>query len=413
MVVPGMSTRHAPDARLPLWHMGTGMVAALLGGLALLVWGPALLAHPMGDPPTLAVTHLFTLGWLAMTIVGATYQLVPVVLEVPLASQRLARAGYPLLVGGVLAMVVGFWLVRTGLLVGGAVAVALALMAYAVQIAVTALRARAGRGTRGFFLLASAYLLGVAVIGLLLATDWRWGYPLPDLVPTHLLFALAGWVTLLAMGVSYHLTPMFALSHDAHADGGLWVLTGFSGGILALVVVSGLGWPPAWIALVALIPLGAVAVFLRDQVRLLRARRRALDVGLRLAAAGFAYLGLTAVAVWLDLAGIVHLGHGALVVLALVGWLGCLVGGQTYKIVPFLVWYRHYGARAGRGRVPLLREMYRERQANVGSIGIMAAGLLLTAGVAFQVPGLERGGAIAWLIGYGTLAWNMLQVQRA
>lgn len=413
MVVPDMSTRHAPDARLPLWHMGTGIVAALLGGLALLAWGPALLAHPLGNPPTLAVTHLFTLGWLAMTIMGATYQLVPVVLEVPLASQRLARASYPLLVGGVLAMVAGFWLVRTGLLVGGSAAAALALMAYAVQIAVTAGRARTARSTRGFFILASAYLLGVAVLGILLATDWRWGFALPDLVPTHLLFALAGWVTLLAMGVSYHLTPMFALSHDAHADGASVVLGCFAGGTLLLVAGSALGWPPAWVAAAALLPLGAVAVFLRDQVRLLRARRRALDVGLRLVAAGFAYLALTAVVVWLDLAGLVHIGHGALVVLALVGWLGCLVGGQTYKIVPFLVWYRHYGARAGRGRVPLLREMYRERLANLGSIGLMAAGLLLTTGVAFQLSALERGGAIAWLFGYGTLAWNMLQVQGA
>ena len=411
--MPGMSTRHAPDARLPLWHIATGIVAALLGGIALLVRGPALLAHPLGDPPTLAVTHLFTLGWLAMTIVGATYQLVPVVLEAPLASQRLAHAGYPLLVAGVAAMVAGFWLVRPGLLVGGAAAAGLALTAYAVQIAATAARARGGRTTRGFFIVASAYLLGVAVLGILLASDWRWGFALPDLIPTHLLFALAGWLTLLAMGVAYHLTPMFALSHDAHADGGAWVLSGFAGGTLLLVVAGALGWPATWVAAAALVPLGAVGLFVRDQWRLLRARRRALDVGMRLAAAGFAYLALTAAAVWLDLAGVVHIGHGALVVLALLGWLGCLVGGQTYKIVPFLVWYRHYGARAGRGRVPLLREMYHERLANAGSIGLMAAGLLLAAGAAWQSPGLERAGALAWLIGYGTLAWNMIQVQRA
>ena len=89
------------------------------------------------------------------------------------------------------------------------------------------------------------------------------------------------------------------------------------------------------------------------------------------------------------------------------------MAGQTYKIVPFLVWYRRYAARAGREKVPLLREMYDERLAALGMWGLAAAGLVLAAGAAAGTPWLQRLGAVCWLVGYGVLAWNLGQVLRA
>jgi hypothetical protein len=57
----------------------------------------------------------------------------------------------------------------------------------------------------------------------------------------------------------------------------------------------------------------------------LRSRPR-LDAGLRLTTLAFGYLGLLAVVGWIDLAGLVRLPASVLVILALLGWLGCLVG---------------------------------------------------------------------------------------
>lgn len=408
----GMATRHAPDVRIPLVHLLTGVVAALGGGLVLLWQGPELLRQPLGDLHTLALTHVFTLGWLAMTLMGASYQLVPVLLQVRLPSERLAAAGYPLLAAGAALLVAGFATAHPLLLaVGGALA-ATALLAHAGHIAATVLRARARPVQRVFFLASAACLALVAVLGSLMAADLRWGFLRVDLLPTHVLAALVGWTALLAIGAAYRLVPMFTLSHGPAENGGLAVAVLLLAAALLLPLRPLL---PAPVAALCALPLPVAAgLFLLDQRRLFRARLRAhLDTGMRLSVAGFGYLGLTALAAFLDLAGLVHLPPATLVVLALLGWLGCLIAGQTYKIVPFLVWFRRYARGAGTERVPLLREMYDERLARLGMWSLVAAGLLLAAGTTAGSGLLLRVGALGWVVGYGVLAANMLQVLRA
>ncbi len=412
--VNSIAAAHAPDVKIPLAHILTGAVAALFGGLLLLWQGPALLRHPLGDFRTLALTHLFTLGWLAMTITGATYQLVPVVLEVRLHSERLARAGYPVLAIGVALMVAGFWAARLTLLIPGALLAAVALLVYAGHMAVTALPSPAHRMHRLFFLGATAYLTLVCILGGLMVAEFRWGFLHVDLLPAHVIAAILGWATLLAMGAAYKLTPMFALSHGHGEGAGTAVFALGASGTLLLLVGAVLGWPASATALIGLPLLGAVVLFLRDQWLFFRSRYKPrLDVGLRLVVVACGYLGLTALLGWADLAGLLRLPPAALVILAVLGWCGCLVGGQTYKIVPFLVWFHRYASQAGREKVPLLREMYDERVAGVGMWGLAAAGLLLSAGTGAGIPWLLRLGALAWLGGYGALAYNLLQVLRA
>ena len=410
----GIATRHAPDVKIPLAHMLTGVCAALLGGLLLFWRGPTLLRQPLGDFRTLALTHLFTLGWLAMTITGATYQLVPVVLEARLYSERLANAGYPALAAGVGLMVAGFWTARLALLVPGAFLAASALLVYAGHIAVTVLRSPAARVYRRFFLAATAYLALVCVLGGLMAASFRWGFLRADVLPAHVIAAVMGWVTLLAMGVAYKLTPMFALSYGHGEARAPTVFALAAGGTLLLLAAALFGWPRPVVAVAALAPAGAAALFLRDQWRFFHSRHKPrLDVGLRLVAVACFHFALTAALGWAALAGVLRLWAATLVVLAVLGWLGCLVAGQTYKIVPFLVWFHRYSTRAGRKRVPLLREMYGERLAGIGMWGLAAAGPLVAAGVASGVAALARAGALARLAGYGVLAYNLLQVLRA
>lgn len=410
----GIATKHAPDVRLPLAHILTGALAAVLGGLALLAWAPSLLAQPLGNFHTLAVTHLFTLGWLAMTLTGASYQLVPVVLEVRLRSEWLALAGYPVLAVGIACMVAGFWSIHPLLLMVGALAVAAALLVYAGHVTLTVLQSPAHRMYRLFFLGATVYLVVVCALGTIMAASLRWGGLHRDLLPAHVIAAALGWLTLLAMGVAYKLVPMFALSHG-HGEGRGTTVFALSA-VGALLLLLGAIWdlPARGMAIAAVLPLCAVGLFGRDQWLFLRKRHKPrLDVGLRLSVVAFGYLGLVAVLGWLALAGVLRLGHGALVILALLGWLGCLMAGQTYKIVPFLVWYHRYAGRAGREKVPLLREMYDERVANAGMWPLAAAGAVLAVGAVVGVPGLERLGALCWLAGYGTVAASLIQVMRA
>ena len=104
----GLSTA---SIRLPLRFMLTGMLA-LAGGVIWLFACPEILSTYHYNPHIVAVTHLFTLGWITTIIMGALYQLAPVALETQLYSERLARWQYWMHVIGIIGMVWMFWIWR-------------------------------------------------------------------------------------------------------------------------------------------------------------------------------------------------------------------------------------------------------------------------------------------------------------
>jgi hypothetical protein len=89
---------------LPLPFLLTGAVGAALFGALLPLVAPQALIAP-GFPQVLALVHIATLGWLTMTIMGASLQLAPVILVSPLRAARLDAIQYPLYLVGVTLLV--------------------------------------------------------------------------------------------------------------------------------------------------------------------------------------------------------------------------------------------------------------------------------------------------------------------
>ena len=52
------------------------------------------LASTYMTPKVLSIAHVLILGWVTMIIFGALYQLIPVVMEVKLYSEKLAMASF-------------------------------------------------------------------------------------------------------------------------------------------------------------------------------------------------------------------------------------------------------------------------------------------------------------------------------
>jgi hypothetical protein len=75
---------------LPLAYLGAA-AAAFVAAMAALPWLAPELGGHYYHPRVLALTHAITLGWITMSILGASYQLIPIVLQRPLWSERLAR----------------------------------------------------------------------------------------------------------------------------------------------------------------------------------------------------------------------------------------------------------------------------------------------------------------------------------
>ena len=78
--------------------------------MAALPWLAPELGGHYYHPRVLALTHAITLGWITMSILGASYQLIPIVLQRPLWSGRLARWQLGVLSIGVIGMIAHFWI---------------------------------------------------------------------------------------------------------------------------------------------------------------------------------------------------------------------------------------------------------------------------------------------------------------
>ena len=111
MIPLGGHPGRTPSVTLPLAYLATAAIAFVLAALALPGLGAALAGHYY-HPRLLALTHVVTLGWITLAIMGASYQLIPVVIERPLCSERLARWQLPALAAGIMGMVGHFWIGR-------------------------------------------------------------------------------------------------------------------------------------------------------------------------------------------------------------------------------------------------------------------------------------------------------------
>src|SRR5262249_11708825 len=186
-----------PSPLLPLGYLVCAALAFLAAAMGVAWLAPELAGHYY-HPRLLALTHTVTLGWVTLAIMGASYQLVPVVLERPIWSERLARWQLAILVVAVTGMVAHFAL---GTWPGLAAAAALLAVGVALPLVNVALSLRgftAWTFTARLVALAYAGLGVTALFGLTLAANHAWPL-LPDqtfpMLHAHVQLALLGWVT--------------------------------------------------------------------------------------------------------------------------------------------------------------------------------------------------------------------------
>ena len=296
----GLATDDAPPLHLPGAHFALALAALVLGAAGL-VWGaPEIARGEMFAPHVLAIVHLFTLGWITTSILGALCQFLPVAVGTPIRSQR---AAYLTLVlhGGGLALFVG------GLLAGsavvfrtGAILVVVALASFALNLALTLARSSQRDVTFWALVLADTFLVATLTLGALLAWNLHTGAVLGaariEWLAVHVHVALAGWVLMVMVGVAHRLLPMFLLSHGASERPAqvAIALLALGSALLVLPLCHG-GLHQTWVAGGGCLALG-VGAFLAQAASFVRhRRRRAIDPGMKLALAGLGWLAVTVI----------------------------------------------------------------------------------------------------------------------
>ncbi len=407
----GMLVPTATSITIPLPYLVTGISAAALFGVLLPWIAPDALVAP-DLPHVLALVHVATLGWLTILVLGASLQLVPVMTVGPLRAARFVRWQFPVYVAGVSVLISGFWFFAVPLIILGGTLVVLAVLHHVVVLESTLIRAHTRPLSTRFLAAAFCYLLIVVGLGLTMALDLQFGFLdafWQHVLMTHLTLGIAGWLTNMLVGVSYTLIRMFALVHGHSDRVGRNIFALSQGGVLGIAAGTLLAWEWLWIAGGVLLCAG-IWLFAYDIVRMLRQRRRRpLDVTLRHSIASVCYLVVSAPLVVVALIGGDHsAGHrAALLLVLLVGWLGQSTVGYLYKIVPFLVWQGRFSALLGRQPVPLMRDLIRQRWAEISwwliNLGLPATAISLAGGWSWPV----RVAAVALGMGLALAAANI------
>jgi hypothetical protein len=380
----GGATPNAGSIPLAAEHFAAATLFLVAGAVGLNVVAPEIAAGLYASPRVAGVTHLFTLGWLTTTIFGALSQFLSVALGAPPRWVRLGHASFWTYAPGVALFAGGLATGRTALHHAGIGLVALGIVLALAKLAAGMPRARSRDVTWAAVLAASAFLLSTLVLGVILLHNLHTGF-LADarlrVLSVHLHVAIVGWALVMIVGVSHRLLPMFLLAHGADTR---WTRRALGALVAGVPLLAGgiaarralLAWPGA-----ALLACGVVC-FAWQARAFHRARiRRRIDVGMKFAAAGIAFL-LLAIPMGLTLLALGPLHRRLATAYVLTGLLGGIVlyvVGHFYKIVPVLAWTVRYRGLMGRGPVPVVADMYSARVAHV-QLALMAFGVVAMSG---------------------------------
>jgi hypothetical protein len=413
------------SALVPLAYLVCAAVAFLAASLNVSWLAPELAGHYY-HPRLLALTHTVTLGWITLAIMGASYQLIPIVLEREIWSERLARWQLVILAVAVTGMVAHFQLGTWPGMAAAAGLLAIGIALHLLNVGMSLWGFTRWTFTARLVALAYGGLALTTVFGLALAANRVWPFLPGELFPTlhaHVHLALLGWVAPMIFAVAARVYPMFFLAPTPQRWHSFLQLWGLTTGV-PLVVLGLLGVHGLLVAgtLAVAAAAGAHVAWVCEMAW--GRKRPGLDWGLRFVLTATVFL---APAVVLGVALATDRLAGPRVALAyavvmLGGWISLTIVGMMLKIVPFLVWYRAFSPRAGREPVPTLAQLSWPRAEGLayvlltGGMVLLAATVLVgeaagirAAGVLLALGSLALAAALARVLGYlsgRTQAWS-------
>ncbi|MFQ5623124.1 MAG: hypothetical protein ACE5FS_06980 [Paracoccaceae bacterium] len=409
LFIGGAKDRLLPPS-VPFRFFGAATGFHVLFWLVLLFAAADLPGFTGGPGLVLAALHLATLGVLAMTAMGAAFQLLPVATRQPLVRTWPARLSFWLFAPATLSLAYGMAEAAPGALYLGGGGVGAGLAVFALLTADNLRRAGSLPVVAAHGWLALAAAVGFTALGLLLVADLGAGFlgHRQTYAAAHMVLAAFGFMGALAFGFSHVLIPMFALSRALPARPG-WLELALTAAAVALATWGLLGGYPAVVTFAALTGLAAAATYLwlmREAFRSRMRKRLGLSFVLIRISWGFLILGLlTGLAVVLG----APLPNGPTLFgfLTLAGWLLTFLMGILQRIMPFLASMHATGKG---GKPPSLSELTAQLPLNIHATGHVIALALCAAGIVADAPVLVRLGAVCGLIGALSFAVFAAQV---
>ncbi len=384
MIQPNI--KDVKTANVVMFHYITASILFLVICCLVLFSYQSFIGHYF-HPKLLAITHITTLGWISMVIIGSLYQLAPVISNSKLFSLKLAQVSYFLILIGTTMLAYCFWEFNVGYLMQVASSLLFTgVSLFALNMYLTANKADE-KSIESDFLISSVIWFWMTVfLGVLLAFNFRYAF-LPKehlyFLKIHAHIGLVGWFLCLIIGIASRLVPMFLISgklNKTRLNYAYYLLNiGLLGFIIDSIFFNGINRSFIYIIPI-IISLAFFLMYIKEayQNRL----KRTLDIGLKHTFISFILI-IIPVSIWVILKTIItdeklktQLSI-ALTFSILFGFISLLILGQTFKNLAFISWLKNYQNYSGNSEAPLPKDLYSENIANM-QLYLFLAGFLVT-----------------------------------
>ncbi len=371
------------------------------------------------NPHMLAITHIMALGWCTMIILGASHQLVPVIIEGSLFSPFLARSSFIFSAIGIPVLVYGFYQFNMGWpsRMGG-ILIVLSVLSYVVNLGLSISKSGNESVQSSFVLTASLWLLVTTIIGLLLV----YNFSIPLLkhnsvayLSFHAHIGIIGWFLLLVMGIGSKLIPMFLISKYQHNRMLWWIFGLVNGGLLVFAVCFLYNSAAYLFFLPLVLILGAVFLFMFFCYKAYRERiRKKVDEPMKLSLLSVLIMAIPPVVMIVLLIMLTGTNKTpaklvtAYGFLVFFGWLTAIILGMTFKTLPFIIWNKVYHRLPGKIKAPNPRELYNDKIVQVMLYCFFAGLGVFVTGILVESVLLLRAGGMLLLVTAILYNWNVM-----
>lgn len=415
----GLSTERSPATKVVAPHFIAASLAILILSILIFLSANDFIGY-FYTPHILAIVHIAALSWGTMIIIGSLYQLIPVVFETKLYSEKLAIFNFWLFVVSISLFSYSFWSSKLlELMPYSSSMIFVSVWLFTINIILSYTKANKKDISAKYIITAIFWLMMTSLLGLLLAFNYKYAFLNNDnyrYLKIHAHFGIVGWFLQLIMGVGTTLIPMFLVSHNLNnnkLDRAYYLLN--SG--LVLLYIDWQFIQSSFLIYVfwTLITLSILqySSFIYDSYK---NKLRKLDIGMKHTMLAFVILALPLI-FSLILVFVPYQQFGFLKniiilygVSIFLGFFTNMIFGQTYKTIPFIIWLNKYQKFVGKAKTPFPRELYNEKVADwqFYIYNTMLASLLI--GILFNSIILVKIGAALLILTAILYNYNMFKI---
>lgn len=414
-----LASQNAPSPWVVVPHFIVGGLVWVVVTLLIVIYPDSFTQHYF-NPQLLSITHLLVLGWITMVIFGALYQLIPVVMEVKLFSEKLAFISFGTLVIGTGLLAISFWNFWLGLpLFISAIFLLVSVVIFSFNIYQSAKQSEKESIEKQFIQTSIVWLIFTVVAGVTLAINLTQAFlstPHIELLKLHANAGVVGWFIQLIIGVSSRLIPMFMVTHHTDKSKLKTAHSLINTGLVLSLLSLYLQWQIG-VYITAIMILSGIGFFLSFLYECYQQRvKKQLDIGMKQSVFSFAMLFFSLFVVFFLLLTTnllttltipLSIGLGSAL---LVGFISSLIMGQTYKTLPFIIWLQVYRNRIGKSEIPFPKDLYSTQLSNMQLFFFTVGFIVFFGGIVLTQEGVIRSGGTMLFVSSVLYVFNIFKI---